>query len=61
MDPKLSDAFIQEYKLTGKKMNIGKSCVRFKKTETLPLGLIAQAISAFTTDAFIEKYKHSRK
>lgn len=61
MDPKLSDAFIQEYKATGKKMDIGKSCVRFKKIENLPLELIAQAISAFTADAFIEKYKHSRK
>ncbi len=61
MDPKLSDKFILDYKASGKKMDIGKSCVRFKKIENLPLDLIGKAISAYTTTQFIEKYKESGK
>jgi uncharacterized protein YdhG (YjbR/CyaY superfamily) len=61
MDQKLSDQFIEDYKATGKKMDIGKSCVRFKKIENLPLDLIAKAIAAYSVDQFILKYKESRK
>ncbi|PKP29542.1 MAG: hypothetical protein CVU00_15100 [Bacteroidetes bacterium HGW-Bacteroidetes-17] len=57
LDKKLSENFINEYKLSGKKMDIGKSCVRFKKIEQLPLEVIAKAISAFTADEYIIKYK----
>lgn len=57
MDKKLSENFINEYKLSGKKMDIGKSCVRFKKIEQLPLEVIVKAISAFTADEYIIKYK----
>jgi uncharacterized protein YdhG (YjbR/CyaY superfamily) len=61
MDPKLSDDFVKEYKATGKKMNVGKSCVRFKKIENLPLDVIGKAISAYTADEFIAKYIEARK
>jgi len=33
--------FIEAYKATGKRMDLGKGCVRFKKIEDLPLDLIA--------------------
>ncbi len=61
MDRKLSDDFVKDYKATGKKMDVGKSCVRFKKIENLPLDVIGKAISAYTADEFIVKYKESRK
>ena len=61
MDPKLSDDFVKEYKATGKKMDVGKSCVRFKKIENLPLDVIGKAISAYTADEFIAKYIEARK
>ena len=41
-DPSLSDWFKQRYLATGKKLNMGKSCVRFRKLEDLPLDLVAE-------------------
>ena len=60
MDTKLSEKFIEDYKATGKKIDIGKSCVRFKKLENLPLDLIGWAISAYSIDEFIKKYDEMR-
>jgi len=56
-DEKLRGDFIKNYKLTGKRMNLGKSCVRFKKIEDLPLDLIGNTIAAMDLDTFIKKYE----
>jgi hypothetical protein len=53
--------FEEEYAATGKKMDKGKSCVRFKKLEDLPLPLIGKAISAFGIPDFIEQFKQLRQ
>jgi hypothetical protein len=37
--------FEQEFRRAGKKLDKGKSCVRFKKLEDLPLDVIGQAIA----------------
>ena len=37
MRPTLSTWFISEYKKSGKKLDMGKGCVRFKKLEDLAL------------------------
>ncbi len=60
MDTKLSEKFIEDYKACGKRMDIGKSCVRFKKLENLPLNLIGKTISAYSADEFVEKYNELR-
>ena len=41
-DESVSDWFRQRYLATGKKLNMGKSCVRFRKLEDLPLDLVAE-------------------
>ena len=43
---KMRTDFEEKYKASGKKMDLGKSCVRFKKIENLPLELIGEAISS---------------
>lgn len=53
--------FREEFRLRGKKLDMGKSCVRFRKLEDLPLDVIGQAIALETIDGFIQKYEHSRK
>ncbi len=53
--------FRDEYKASGKKLNMGKSCVRFKTLNDLPLDLIARAIAATTVEGFIELYEASRR
>ena len=53
--------FADEYRASGKKLDMGKSCVRFKKTEDLPLALIGQAIAKTPVRDFIARYEASRK
>lgn len=49
----LRENFENEYKASGKKMDMGKSCVRFKKLENLPLDVIGRAIGAIDMETFI--------
>lgn len=59
-DEKLSKTFEESYKATGKKMDIGRSCVRFKQIDDLPLFLIGKAIAAVSSDDIIRYYENSR-
>jgi uncharacterized protein YdhG (YjbR/CyaY superfamily) len=59
-DPEAAEWFREEYAKTGRKPNMGKSCVRFKKLADLPLDLIGQTIARVSVDAFIERYEQSR-
>lgn len=51
--------FTAAYKATGKKMDAGKSCVRFKKLEDLPLALIGQSIAEYSVKDFIAVFEKS--
>jgi hypothetical protein len=52
--------FVKEYKKTGKKLDMGKSCVRFTKLENLPLSLIGQAVKKTSVKQFIQQYEKIR-
>jgi uncharacterized protein YdhG (YjbR/CyaY superfamily) len=54
-------AFEKGFKAAGKKLDAGKSCVRFKKVEDLPLDLIAKQVSRHSVDQYIELYEKSRE
>lgn len=47
--------FEKAYKATGKRFDVGKSCVRFRKFEDLPLELIGKAIASVKVDAFVKR------
>jgi len=49
--------FKEQYLATGKKLDMGKSCVRFKKLEQLPVELIGQAIAKVSLDEFLDYYR----
>ncbi|MBD3242643.1 MAG: DUF1801 domain-containing protein [Chitinivibrionales bacterium] len=49
--------FEAAYEATGKRMDIGKSCVRFKRLDDVPLDLIASAIASVSMDDFVEQTK----
>jgi hypothetical protein len=49
--------FETSYKATGKRFNAGKSCVRFKKLDDLPLSLIGKTISSTELNDFVSKVK----
>ena len=52
--------FRQRYAASGKKLNMGKSCVRFRKLEDLPLDVVGEAIALTPMDEFLEIYRASR-
>jgi hypothetical protein len=54
-------AFQTAWKATGKKLNMGKSCIRFKKLDDLALDLIADHLRDITVDAYVESYKQAIK
>jgi len=49
--------FEKAWKETGKKLDMGKSCVRFKKAEDLPLDVITEAVARVPVDAFLARYE----
>ena len=56
-DDNAKDWFVNEYTATGKKLDMGKSCVRFKKLDQLPVELIGEAIGRVTLDEFLDFYR----
>ena len=60
-DPEIAEWFTSEYQATGKRMDIGKSCVRFRKLENLPLELVGKAVALTTPEKYIERYEASRR
>ena len=61
MSPEIRNKFENAYKQSGKKFDAGKSCIRFKKEEDLPLELIGKTIGSMSVEQFIEHYLLSRK
>ena len=59
-DPETEQWFVEQYKASGKKLDMGKSCVRFKKLYDLPLDLIGKAIARTSVTEFVELYESSR-
>lgn len=53
--------FRMAYKKTGKKLDMGKSCVRFKSFDDLPVALIAKTVGALTPKQFIARYEETRR
>ncbi|HEX2833406.1 MAG TPA: DUF1801 domain-containing protein [Thermoanaerobaculia bacterium] len=45
----------------GKKLDLGKSCLRFKKLEDLPLDVVAKVIAATPPKQYIDIYEASRR
>jgi hypothetical protein len=49
--------FEKEWAKTGKKLSMGKSCVRFKKLDDIPLAVIADAIARVPVEKFLAMYE----
>lgn len=51
--------FEKEWKKTGKKLDMGKSCIRFKSVDDLPLDVIQEAIARVPVEQFLARYEAS--
>lgn len=61
-DKELYDWFVTEYpKHVKTKLDMGKSCIRFKKIETIPYDLIAELCTRMTVKQWIELYEKNVK
>jgi Domain of unknown function (DU1801) len=49
--------FRQAWGKTGKKLDMGKCCVRFKKLEDVALEVIGEAVKRVSAKAYVEKYE----
>ena len=57
-DPELLDWFVSEYpKHTKTKLDMGKSCIRFKKPDAIPYELIGELMQKMTVKEWIKKYE----
>lgn len=60
--PELMEWFTTEYpKHNKRKLDMGKSCIRFKKPAEMPFDLIGQLVGKMTADEWIEIYEANVK
>lgn len=57
MDAELQQWFTKAWKATGKKLDMGKSCVRVKKLEDVPLEVLGELVSRCPCDEFLAMYE----
>ena len=61
-DKELHDWFVAEYpKHVKTKLDMGKSCIRFKKPEAIPFELIGQLAAKMTPQDWIAAYENGLK
>jgi uncharacterized protein YdhG (YjbR/CyaY superfamily) len=60
MNEKASREFEEAYLVTGKRYDVGKSCVRFKELIDLPLELIGESIASLQVSEFVDRVNEAR-
>jgi hypothetical protein len=53
--------FVDRFRESGKKLDMGKACVRFKKLEDLPLDLIAETAGKVSVEDYIALHEKIKK
>ena len=59
MDPDHMRLFQEEWQAAGKKLDMGKGCVRVKKLDDIPLDVLGRAFKRIRAKAFVEIYERS--
>ncbi|SEB96680.1 protein of unknown function (DU1801) [Tenacibaculum sp. MAR_2009_124] len=60
--PEIHDWFVKEYpKYSSRKLDMGKSCIRFKKIDEIPYVLIAELVKKISVDQWITVYENNIK
>jgi|SRR5690606_27143409 len=61
-DPNLLKWFTEEYPKHAKgKLDMGKSCIRFKNPQNIPFGLLGELVTKISVDEWIAKYESEIK
>ena len=56
-DPRTEAWFKDRYEASGKRLDMGKSCVRFRRLEDLPLDVIGDTIARVDLESFVASYE----
>lgn len=56
-DPKIQEWFTQAWTAKGHKLDMGKSCIRFKKIEEVPLNVVGQLMKKVSVKQYIQTYE----
>lgn len=59
-NPTLSTWFASEYKKSGKKLDMGKGCVRFKSLDDLALDVVGRTIARVSVEQHMANYRAAR-
>ena len=59
-DPETQRWFVDSYETTGKRLDMGKSCVRFRRLDDLPLDLIGEVVARTPMEEWIRRYEAAR-
>jgi hypothetical protein len=59
-DPETDAWFRDRFEASGKKLNMGKSCVRFRELEALPLDVIGETVARAELGRFLDHYRAAR-
>ena len=59
-DDGLEDWFRQQYVDRGMRLDMGKSCVRFKRLDQVPLDVVGEVIAKIPPATYIERYEAAR-
>lgn len=54
-----TDWMKKEFEKAGKKLDMGKSCIRFKKADDLALEVVGKAIAAWPVKRYVEVYERT--
>lgn len=60
-DPGSEDRLRAEFAKAGKRLDMGKSCLRFRAVDDLDLDAIGRVIAGTSVDAFLARYEAARK
>ena len=58
-DPSTEAWFKERYAESGKRLNMGKSCLRFTRLEDLPLDVIGETIARVDLDSYLAGYEEA--
>ncbi len=61
MDPAQTKALEEGFRKAGRKLDMGKSCIRFTSLDDLPLDVIGEVVASTPVERYIEVYESTRK
>jgi len=60
-DPKQMKWLADQFKKRGKKLDMGKSCLRFKSLDDIPLDVVSEVIASTPMEDYVSRYRETRK